>query len=95
MSEVLWFFDHFEQSNAELLAAAIRRGTVQPDWYYWPSLQVPEGLERPELAELIACFLPLARISNRGLREIDQAYRAGWAGHSEVTWPTILNRAGI
>lgn len=89
------FFSHFEGSDADLLAAAIRRGTTQPDWYYFPSLQVPEGVERPGLAELFACFTPLSRISNRGLREIDQAYRAGWAGHCEETWPTILNRAGL
>jgi hypothetical protein len=88
-------FDHFEQSDADLLAASVRRGTTQPDWYYWPSLQVPDGMERPPLEEMFACFMPLARISKRGFKTIDQAYRAGWSGHCEVTWPTILNRFGL
>jgi hypothetical protein len=89
------FFDAFEQNDADLLATAIRSAAAQPDWFYWPSLQVPDGVEKPPASEMLACFMPLMRSTNRALAAIDQAYRAGWAGHCEVTWPTIINGAGL
>jgi hypothetical protein len=29
------------------------------------------------------------------MQAMDQAYRLGWSGHCEATWPTIINLAGL
>ena len=39
--------------------------------------------------------MPIYRISRRAAQAIDHAYQSGWSGHCEVTWPTIINRAGF
>jgi len=41
------------------------------------------------------CFLPFFCITDRALEAIDAAYRRGWAGHHEMTWPALLDLAGM
>jgi hypothetical protein len=45
--------------------------------------------------ERICCFMPIFRVSQAGMQAMDRAYRQGWSGHCEVTWPTLINHAGL
>ncbi len=40
-------------------------------------------------------FLPFHAVTNKALSAIDQAYRDGWAGQYEMTWPAILDHVGL
>jgi len=61
---------------------------------HWPTLRVPPSVELSP-TDLIASFMPIYRISRRAVQAIDRAYRSGWSGHCEVTWPTTINQAGF
>lgn len=89
------FFAGFEQDDADFLSSSIRRASTHPNWMHWQTLHAPTSAGRLSDADRIGNFMPITRISRRGLEAIDAAYRAGWNGHCEVTWPTILHRAGL
>ncbi len=89
------FFAYFEPDDADLLSSSIRRASTHPNWMHWPTLHAPASAGTLSDADRICNFMPITRISRRGLEAIDAAYRAGWGGHCEVTWPTILHRAGL
>jgi hypothetical protein len=90
------FFDAFEDNDADLLAASLRTAATHPDWILWPMLKTPGGGE-PMLAdhERIGGFMPVWRATRRAMEVMDRSYRDGWTGHSEVTWPTLISRAGL
>jgi len=88
------FFLAFEDNDADFLSASIRRASNDPRWMHWPTLHPPASVGPLPIDERLCSFMPILRISRRGLQVIDQAYREGWAGHCEASWPTILNRAG-
>lgn len=89
-------FDAFEDNDADLLTTSLRTAITHPDWVIWPTLRQPPSDARP-LAEneRICGFMPVWRASRRAMEVMDRSYREGWTGHSEVTWPTLLNRAGL
>lgn len=89
-------FAAFEHNDADFLTTSLRTAKENPDWVYWNTLVQPEA-EGPPLAddERIVGFPPIYRASRAGVKAVDAAYRAGWAGHCEVTWPTIIRRAGL
>ena len=88
------FFAGFQHSDADFLSTSIRRASNDPNWMHWPTLHPPEGMNQPPKDAMLCSFMPIYRISARGFRVIDQAYREGWTGHCEASWPTILYRAG-
>ena len=88
------FLTAFQDSDADLLSTSIRRASNDPNWMYWPSLHPPEGVRPLAADEMLCSFMPIYRISHRGLRLIDQAYRDGWTGHCEAVWPTVLHHSG-
>jgi hypothetical protein len=81
-----------EQEPADLLAPGLLRRTDDPEWYNWPSLQAPIPLADHDT---LRAFLPIWRVSAELFRAVDEAYRQGWAGHCEGTWPTIGMAAGL
>lgn len=87
-------FGHFADSKADLLATAIRSHRDVPNKMVVPQLRSPSFQEYQE-ADRMFVFLPLYRLSRRGAGAIDHAYRAGAAGHHELTWATILHSAGL
>ena len=79
------FFDYFEPSAADLLAATIHTVDEVPhkaDPTY-PRQSVPEGMVW-ERARVIKAFLPICRLSRQVLHALDGAYRAGLGGHYEI-----------
>lgn len=85
--------DHFRTSECDLLGTTIFDKTTNPEWENWDSLQSPGGTLAEQ--DCIRSFLPVYRISARGLQALHAAYKAGWAGHCEATVPTILNLLGM
>lgn len=87
-----YFFDAFEQSVSDLLATTLYRYEFRPAWGHWPTLRAPELIP---MEERVRGLFPIYRLSHDAIRTIDGAYRKGWAGHYEVTIPTILDQAGM
>jgi len=86
-------FDAFAANQADLLTTTIRRRPDQPNWHWWSSLAAPDA----ELSqdEQIRCFLPVLRMSRKGIDLLLTAYGQGWRGHYECTVPTILSKHGL
>ena len=77
--------------DGDLLATHLAHG--YDDWAYSSMLRSPQGDIRPSDTWLI--FLTFFRVSGAALDTIDRYYRAGWSGHSENMWATILKHAGM
>ena len=60
----------------------------------WPSVQGPAPEEEIE-CHRAAAFPPIYRASRRATATMDKAYRAGWGGHLEAAWATILSFHGL
>ncbi len=86
-------FDALADSDADLLCTTLHEVETNPTWYHWRGLVVPEAHGRD--VRPLRAFCPFYRVSARGLAAIDAAYRAGWGGHHEVAWPSILRDAGL
>lgn len=86
------FFGAFADDPADLLAPAILPRSADPGWYNWDSLSSPSPV--PE-SEQLRAFLPVFRASAALVRVVDKAYRDGWGGHCEGTWPSLARAAGL
>lgn len=75
----------------DLLAAHLARGYA--GWTYSSMLQAP-GTEVPPASSWLV-FLTFFRAGAGALDLIDRYYRAGWNGHSENAWATILKHGGM
>ncbi len=80
-----------QQLDADLLATHVRQ--LPGNWDYIPWFRGPNDNTVPKNCRLT--FLPFHAITNRGLATLDEAYRMGWAGQYEMTWPAILDHAGL
>ena len=88
------FLDAFEGSDSDFLSTSIRRRRDNPDWSIWVSLEGPTpeaGIERHH----VAAFTPIFRASQAAMARMDAAYRAGWGGHIEGAWATVLDFHGL
>ncbi len=89
-------FNAFEHNDADFLTTSLLTAATNPRWIYWPNaLTPPDHTPLPAEADRIRGFLPILRVSRAALNEVDAAYRAGWGGHCEATWPTLIHRAGL
>jgi hypothetical protein len=89
------FFAFFDADAADFLSTSIRRKTEHPAWMHWPTLHVPGDAGTLPDDERLCSFMPVFRVSRRGMEAVDRAYRGGWGGHCEATWPTIIHYAGL
>lgn len=87
-------FDHFANNTADLLSTTIRSFEADPNWEWWNSATNPAGQRMPT-AGMLCAFMPIFRFSKAALQEMERRYQEGWSGHTEVTWPTFLNEAGL
>ena len=81
-----------QRLDADLLATHVRH--LPDDWDYIDKFR--SGLNEstvPKNSRLT--FLPFHAVTNKALAAIDAAYREGWAGQYEMTWPAILDHAGL
>ena len=79
--------DDLSKNRADLQCSHVQRGWS--GWTYNETLKTGMA-EQVDPSETRLCFLPFFVISQQALSALDTAYRNGWAGHHEQTWPTIL-----
>ncbi len=84
----------FEDSEADFLTTSVRRRRDNPVWVNWNSVQGPAPEEEIE-RHRTAAFTPIFRASRRAMATMDAAYAAGWGGHLEASWATILSLHGL
>jgi hypothetical protein len=89
------FFGAFAEDSTDLLTTSLRRATVDETWMHWPTLRPAENATPLDNADRICGFMPIFRVSRHGMAAMDRAYREGWTGHCEATWPTIINLTGL
>jgi hypothetical protein len=89
----LGLLDHFNSSEADLLATSLMAQELCPDWPRWKTLELPGG--NTEAVPLLRGFFPIYRISNRALALLHRECLAGACGHYECLMPTLLNRGGL
>jgi hypothetical protein len=87
------FLDDFRQLPHDLLATHLRTHAQEPGWYWWDEIRPPDAVLPAE--RLIRGFLPVARVSRKGLERLRDAVAEGWTGFAEGLVPTILREAGL
>ena len=87
------FFDYFENSQADLLGAALYKADGTPHNLLIPFLLGPDG-KQIALDRTVRGFYPLHRLSRRALQAIDEQYKEGWTGHYELSWGTLVANRG-
>jgi hypothetical protein len=85
-------FDAFSKNRADFISTTIRKYEEEPYWSWWWSLRSPEKLTR---YDCVRSFNPICRLSNAALHCLDNALQNEWAGHHEVTIPTIMQYNGM
>ena len=83
------FFDAYRDSDSALLAAHFHKWADWPEWMWWPSITTPQQVKVPA-DSLYKAFMPVVRLSQRALQDVEQAHRQGWMGHFEALVPTVL-----
>jgi hypothetical protein len=86
-------FDELNNPAIDLLGTIVQSRHENPEWHHWPALCTGASQINPK--HHIKMFTPLFRLSNRGFRAVDAAYRQGWHGHYEALWPTAIAAANM
>jgi len=86
-------FDRFLSSDADLLGTTLYRARLTPNAFNIWSLRYPADVDLAD-QNRIKGFYPIYRFSRRGAQLVDAGYRAGWGGHMEIAWATILAHEG-
>jgi hypothetical protein len=89
-----FLFRRFATSDADLLGTTLYRAADTPHKPMPPPLVLADGVQ-PATDDVVRGFFPIYRLSNRLLCAIDQEYRGGCNGNSELTWGTIAKRHGL
>ena len=85
-------FHYFAKDPSDLLGTTLFRYNFRPEWNWWRSLKSP--IHDLKKNSLLRGFFPVFRLSSKACAILEEAYRAGWKGHYEVSIPTILNLHG-
>ncbi len=88
------FFDAFEESDSDFLSTSVRRRRDNPVWVNWEFVQGPAPEDEIQ-RHRVAAFTPIFRASQAAMARMDAAYRAGWGGHLEAAWASILDSHGL
>jgi hypothetical protein len=82
-----------QNDRADFLAAHIRSHAEEPLWPWWKTLDLP-GCPLPKF-EWLRSFVPVCRISRRGLRALDEHVKLGWSGHYEALIPCVIRSSSL
>ena len=83
------FFDAWKGDESDLLAAHLRSEGEEPEWTWWDSMVIPTSVSK------CRAFLPIYRISSRGLIVLNERVQHGWSGHFEALIPSALKHASL
>jgi hypothetical protein len=79
--------------QSDLLAAHVRRLADDEDWRWKDSLVT--GSDDVRQDDWLLAFLPIHRISSRGLQTVEAKVSEGWTGHFEALLPTAIAHSGL
>lgn len=82
--DIAALISRFALHSEDLLATNYR--TILQGWRHKRSFKSPVYEEIPTKS----VFLPFFRLSKSGADALKDAYKAGWSGHHEISWPAIL-----
>lgn len=88
-----YFFDYYSGSDDDFLSSHIRWYAQEPGWSWWTHLEhahthIPKD-------KCLRSFNPVYRVSRNAVQYIDRMHQAGWAGHHEMLFPTLLHDRGL
>ena len=92
------FLQIFDDSHADLVCTHLSTKKESPDWVWWKRYDVPRRhaeFVRQHEADIPKAFFPLYRISDRALKQVVSAHRAGLKAHFEVALPMALWLEGM
>lgn len=87
------FFDHFKDSDADLLCCHLKDREHDPGWYFWDTYQAPAGPDADGV--LLRSFLVVSRYSRAAIESTISFYQQGGKGHQEVVLPMAAYLAGL
>jgi hypothetical protein len=87
------FIASFADDQSDLLASHVRALSADPDWHWREGFST--GADVFAADEWVLAFLPIHRISARGLKAVATKVRAGWVGHYEALLPSALVHCGL
>lgn len=87
------FLAGFRDEGADLLASHVLRVVQNDPWFWADSLS--KGDDGGPTGTQLSAFLPIHRVSIRGLNAVRDALHRGWSGHSETVVPTAVSAAGL
>ncbi len=89
------FFDYFSESDDDFLSSHIRRYAQEPEWFWWTHIIHAHAYEHIPKDKCLRSFNPVYRVSRNAVQYIDKMHQAGWYGHHEVLFPTLLHHKGL
>lgn len=85
------FWSAYATREADLLVSHLRTQDQEPGFLFWSSLV----WNNPDNRQPVRAFLPIYRISRRGLEVLHQAVEQGAHGHFEGLIPSVLRAHGL
>jgi hypothetical protein len=89
------FVEEFNSCSADLIGTQVRVSFEDPKWTWWDTLAPPPDTILARGDQIVAAFLPLARVSRAAAQVIIDGCASGWTGHPEVLLPTLVRQAGL
>lgn len=86
-------FDAFRAFPCDLLCTHLRSFEQEPEWCWWTEVRMPRDL--PAREHLHRGFLPIVRLSRRGMERLRDAVDEGWTGFMEGLVPTLFHASGM
>ncbi len=85
-------FATWNDDTSDLVAAHLRAEHQEPGWQWWKSIATPG---KSSSVPRTRAFLPIYRISRKGLEALECRVQQGWSGHFEGLIPTALRDASL
>jgi len=87
--------EELQADGADFISPLLRTLPEDPDWFWWSTLEVPPGQGPLMPAERFAALSTFLGISAAAIDSVSAGIRAGWSGHCECLFPTLVNKAGL
>ena len=87
------FFSVLDSWPHDFVSTHVRRFEEDPFWYWWRAFM--NNRAHTPLADRLASFNPIYRLTNRALEKLDIFLKEGNGGHHEVVIPTLMQAEGL
>ncbi|WP_139167914.1 DUF3405 domain-containing protein [Bauldia litoralis] len=87
------FLKDFAGDESDLIATRLRKFTSDLRWFWGSSFST--GDSSVTRKDWLIAFLPIHRISARGIEALERVVAEGWVGHYEILVPSALAYSGL